>query len=349
MANWQVDGETFSRDVRPDRIAAGTVGDDHVVRSALTAKSLTKMLRVTDPAVSVTTPAGAAFGWFYFDNQEYLYRFGNHYKAITAGCTMSVSFTGTTFAMFGVTATNAGKFDTYIDGTLYAGVTNTRSSIAIAITQTSSPTTILAYSTAGFPTSGVVQIDDEQFTYSGLDGDGQTITGVARAGNGTVAAAHKLASTIYSVSSTVDTYSAFTNHRQQLWTAKNLTPGNHTFMLVLRADKNASSSGINLFVDSFSIGGVIGADNLNLYSEIFSFGSIGPTDGSGNISVNFPGIGQATDEITRQMVGILGIDDDSHSLTYHVKKTGDTITFHGAATTSYTNVTMTIMWLGPSI
>jgi len=72
--------------------------------------------------------------------------------------------------------------------TLSANMTSSQTSASVAST-TGSPTSALNVSTtSGFPSSGTLQIEGEQVTYSGLTAS--SFTGLSRHANGTTAAAH---------------------------------------------------------------------------------------------------------------------------------------------------------------
>ena len=78
-------------------------------------------------------------------------------------------------------------------GTVTVGPGEVTLSQAITATDMSIPVS----DASGFPDSGTIQIDDEQITYTGKDGN--TLTGAARGANGTTAAAHAAGATVTQV------------------------------------------------------------------------------------------------------------------------------------------------------
>ncbi|MBI2007569.1 MAG: hypothetical protein HYS83_02630 [Candidatus Blackburnbacteria bacterium] len=64
--------------------------------------------------------------------------------------------------------------------------------------------------------------------------------------------------------STIDLYSALLLTRFLVFEKTGLSAGSHTIKIVLRSDKNASSSGYNFYFDAFKIGALVKGTNLYL-------------------------------------------------------------------------------------
>lgn len=95
--------------------------------------------------------------------------------------------------------------------TQYVSVTDAPVStvLSTAITTDSVPTTIVLSSTTGFPAAGVVQIDNELFTYTGVSSN--TLTGVQIAQFGTTRAAHSTNAVVSLVTNTIARFNTTTS------------------------------------------------------------------------------------------------------------------------------------------
>ncbi len=78
--------------------------------------------------------------------------------------------------------------------------------------------------------------------------------------------------------STIDLYSALLLTRFLVFEKTGLSAGNHTIKVVLRSDKNASSSGYNFYFDAFKIGALVKGTNLYLVQTGANF--------TGNLNAN---------------------------------------------------------------
>src|SRR5215470_14707274 len=110
--------------------------------------------------------------------------------------------TGPTHTPGGPTNTPGGATRTATaTGTVVVTPGKTTLATAITATQTTIPVTNLS----GFPSSGTVQIDNEQITYNGtttlLGGPGGTLNNAVRGANGTTAASHAAGATVTLISS----------------------------------------------------------------------------------------------------------------------------------------------------
>lgn len=359
MAIQSANGQIHAHDLQVQRTGNGTVGDDHIVSSGIDPRSLNSDIDLTDPAVQYF--GGDRGGtWTITQTAGNKYRHGTVATCDTPGAQVAVNFTGSKITVIGSLRPEGGKFDTYMDGDLYEGVTAYTGYIPIGLPDAqqtffgenqigvlSIDTTSIACdatSHPGFRTSGTIKIDDEQITYSGVDAVNFYFTGCTRGANGTTAATHNIGSTIYDVNDAVDTYSSTQKMREVLWSANNLSKGDHQLVLQIRADKNASSSDTKLYLESLVAGGLIGGPAINTHWRSFNIGNK-TTNGSGYVV-----IGNVDDLIQdEQVISLWGIGADGPATIYHNLDSAGNIYLNGAGSTTYNNVRVFYVTLGASI
>lgn len=300
MANHSISGQTQKVDRAQQRIAAGTVGGDHILNSSIAGKNLNSIASVFDNRLSY------GGSWYVSSTvfaEDYL-----GYQAISyvAGSTATLSFTGTSIAIVGQTSNQGGRFDVYIDGELAQGMVNSATVLAASYYTAgglnATDTEILVASVGDLATSGIVQIDDEQIYYSGVNTVTETLTGCIRGYNNTVAEIHNAATTVTQVNSVVETYSEYGMQRIILWRTNRLSPGDHTLRIVMRTDYSSSATPtIQIYINGFIIGGVLGASNINTNIRYIKVTSVS-TDGNGNTGI----IGFSPSDSNQQLLVMLG-------------------------------------------
>ncbi len=86
--------------------------------------------------------------------------------------------------------------------------------------------------------------------------------------------------------STVDLYSALLLTRFLVYEKVGLSAGSHTIKIILRSDKNASSTGYNFYFDAFKIGALVKGTNLYLVQAGANF--TGSLNANGYAAGTFP-------------------------------------------------------------
>lgn len=359
MAIQSADGKLHSHDLQVQRVGNGTIGDDHIVNSGIDPRSLNRDIDLTDPAIQYFGGTSGGTWSITVGTAGTKYRHGSVATCNTPGAQVAINFSGSKVTIIGALRSDGGKFDAYIDGDLYAGITAYTGYIPanIPTSQQSFPsdsqigvlsstsTSVACDSTSfsGFTTSGTIKIDDEYITYSSVDAVNHYFTGCTRGANGSSAATHNIGSTIYNVDTGVDTYSATQKTREVLWSANNLSKNDHQLVLQIRADKNASSSDTKLYLESIVAGGLIGGPAINTHWRSFNVGNF-TTDGSGTVV-----IGNADDLIQdEQVISLLGIGSDNQNCTYSLDAAGN-VYLVGATSTTFNNVKLFYVTLGASV
>lgn len=86
--------------------------------------------------------------------------------------------------------------------------------------------------------------------------------------------------------STIDLYSALLLTRFLVYEKTGLSAGSHTIKIVLRSDKNTSSTGYNFYFDAFKIGALVKGTNLYLVQAGANF--TGSLNANGYSTATFP-------------------------------------------------------------
>lgn len=300
MANHSIRGETQRIDRAQQRIANGTVGGEQIMNSSIAGKNLNSIASVFDNRLSYDG------SWYVSSTvfaEDYL-----GYQAISylAGSSATLSFTGTSIAIVGQTSNQGGRFDVYIDDELAYGMVNSATTLAASYYTAgglnATDTEILVASVGDLASSGIVQIDDEQIYYSGVNTVTETLTGCIRGYNDTVAEIHNAATTVTQVNSVVETYSEYGMQRIILWRTNRLAPGDHTLRIVMRTDYSSSAiPTIQIYINGFIIGGVLGASNINTNIRYIKVTSVS-TDGNGNTGI----VGFSPADSNQQLLVMLG-------------------------------------------
>lgn len=260
MALWTRNGKNDNHDVALERQAAGTLGGEHLVTSTVGGKAASSVITPLDSRLTY----GGSWGIIIAQNiNNFL---GYQARSSTSGDNITLQFSGTSIAIVGNTGPAYGRYNVYIDGVLAYGKVNTTIALAASYFTTgglnTTDTTINTGdpAVAGFVAPGTIVIDDEEITYTGIGAT--SFTGCTRGANGTTPAIHQAATTIYGANTNVEGYSQYYQDRIITWRKSNLSPGQHTLKLVIRADKNASSSAYDIDIGGFLVGGAIGAQNI---------------------------------------------------------------------------------------
>jgi hypothetical protein len=286
MSVHSIDGNTFSRDVKQDRIAAGTIGDDHVTPNSLSSGSLSSIISTFDGRV-------ANHGtWAWTAPAQLTDLLHSNIHSSTAASYLDITFTGTDITVIGQCGPNGGRMDTYIDGVLTNGQVNTYTAVSVQYRAIggldNSSTSIGVSSTSGFTASGTILIDKEEISYTSIGTatvNGNTVPaflGCTRGANSTAAASHTAAVSVYAMNNVVEFYSAYYLTRKKIWSKNTLSPGSHVLRLVIRSDKSASSTDTYVEINGFVVGAMLGAPQI-LTSTNYT--TIGPqtTDANGVI------------------------------------------------------------------
>lgn len=336
-----IDGKHFNSDVQKNRMGNGTIGAPHVLAGGLRATGLNSVI---GPFNDRVTYSGSWGGGSAEDNTDML---AQRAQTASPGSSLEVVFSGDTISIVGQNAPNGGRFNVYIDDVLTEGIINT--SVVLSVGYYSSPlavdaTTIVVYpNTDQFPSSGTIQIDGEQITYSGKTGT--SFTGCTR---GVTATSHEAGATVYGLSSVVECYSPYYQDRIMLWRNNILSPGQHTLRLVLRADIDPSSSGPALTLNGFVVGGILGASAINTMIRHVTVDSI-ITDADGVSTGSFPISPRKTDE---HLIGILGaypVQNSTWAFPMWNPNFNQVRFKCSAANQSDITIILTIVVLGPSI
>jgi hypothetical protein len=107
-----------------------------------------------------------------------------------------------------ITLDTALPTNTFIDiaDTLNAGIRAAQSTtLAVQITAGSTPTTITLTDSDNFSTTGILQIGNEYFSYTGNNRSTNVLSGVLRAQNGSIAELHNIGATVEEVSALITT------------------------------------------------------------------------------------------------------------------------------------------------
>lgn len=357
MSLWKNEGKTNAHDVMGQRISSGTLGGEHVVASSISGKNITQNIKPFDPQMRF-------FGtWLVGTSQQSTYSFSQYMYSTAPGDYFTVHFTGKTVALHGSMGPNRGKMDITIDGEAVEGRTNTMTTIVGNVSPTlsdtddgsavyqwsDSATTLPVVSTTGFPSSGTLQIDNEQMTYTSTDAT--NFYGLTRGVNDTIVSEHKPGSTIFYMSSVVDMYLANRTFRGVLWAVDNLSDDPHVMQVTMRSDKNASSSDYRCYFESVLVNGIQGAGNIETYIETANLPAF-TTDGSGKYSFGAGTLAIASQFSDLQLIGILGLYDASNRFTHQWDPVNSNIILMGgAASTSYSagDVKITLVYLGRPI
>lgn len=300
MAQHSIGGQVNKLDLAQQRIAAGTVGGDQIMNSSIAGKNMNSIASTFDNRLTYTGSWYVASTVF---AEDYL---GFQAISYTAGSSATLNFTGTSIAIVGQTSDQGGRFDVYIDDELAYGMVNSATVLAASYYTSgglnATDTTIYVASVGDLASSGIVQIDDEQIYYSGVDTIAETLTGCIRGYNNTAAAIHNAATTVTQVSSMVETYSAYGMQRIILWRTNRLVPGDHTLRIVMRTDYNSSAiPTIQIYFNGFIIGGILGASNINTNIRYITVSSVS-TDGNGNTNI----VGFSPADSNQQLLVMLG-------------------------------------------
>jgi MYXO-CTERM domain-containing protein len=125
--------------------------------------------------------------------------------SVLYSCLVDIKGTASSGTTYPLTCSNAGSSDPdgvalstkCTDGGVTVGTETPSTTLSADIDDTT--TIIPVASTAGFPTSGAIQIGDEIITYTGIEGN--TFTGATRGAAGTTAAAHSAGAAVTQVAS----------------------------------------------------------------------------------------------------------------------------------------------------
>lgn len=250
------------------RVAAGTIGGTQMIAGGVSSQTMSSIIFPTDTRVS--TRGTWSFSSFSgVPATDYL---GASVFSSTPSSRIMVRFTGTRIAMLGQIGPSGGTSSVTIDGNPTVGKVNTYTGVSTSYVDgngggmNATTTTINVGRdpiATGFIAPGQAQVDREQFSYTGMTTT--SFTGVTRGINSTVAAQHQPNSPVYAISSVVNSSSSVYMDRVRLWSVDNLTPGPHLLTLTV-------TSGL-LYVNGFTLGGVLGASNINTYMDFFNLGS----------------------------------------------------------------------------
>lgn len=290
MSLWSIDGNRPTLDVRQDRIAAGTLGGEHMVPRSIGGKKVSGVIDDSDPRIIYGYAAGygVSSGTFsFYATTDFVYGgtqtvVGGLTGTGTPGSAAQITFKGTSIGVLGSFNPDSGTMRIYIDGVEtkgrlpnYTGIKLPSSYANPIITATA--TSIPALNTASFPSSGYIYLGGEVIQYAsktGISFDGCT--------RGTAATIHNANETIYLWDSSIGLYSAGYGSRQILYYNPLLSEGSHTITII--AETNATSGNARIYFDGFVTGSLIGATNVLTQLATFSFTGVA-TDGNGHVDL----------------------------------------------------------------
>lgn len=320
MANWVNRGRTLGADVRSDRIAAGTVGGEHVVQSGIPGKKVSAIIDDTDPRITYGLVSGYGSSVANFTVSATTdWQFGGTYTVIggtssngTPGSGALFRFTGSSITVLGGTNVNSGTMRVYIDGVETKGRIPIYCGFRIAGTTgqsviSASDTTIPAFANSGsFASAGTLYINGELITYTSKDANG--FYGCTRGTSNTVAVAHNANETIYQWDSSIGLYSARDfGSKQILYHNPLLSNGDHSIIII--AETNATSGKARIYFDGFATGSLLGASNI--FTQIATLTVDCTTDGNGHQDLG--GIVAQNNDIAR--LALIGVTQSSTEAT----------------------------------
>ena len=304
-----IGGNINSHDVRVDRIAAGTVGGEHMVTRSIQGGKLTSLVDNTDPRL-VYGIVGSGTATFSSSITGAFTKNGSVVYTSTTNGAIQLRFNGNSIGMLGsVAPLGDPEFYVYIDGALSYGRSPVASPISFtAGTDTpSSPaidddsTTITVVDGTLYTSSGYVLVDNEVIQYSSISGN--TLTIQARAQFDTAQTDHNYTATVYQWTNVFSCYSpdSFSNQKLLFYNPF-LASGPHLITLVC-------SGGGRLYFDGFITGPLIGASSMSI-----EFGTLlvtGTTSANGHLE-----IGRLTTSNTNvQLFGIVGYSQTTPDTT----------------------------------
>lgn len=306
MSIHTVGGKTSQFDYR-ERIAAATIGGEHVVPRSQTAHSVAAIVDDADPAITYGTYGGSFGSFTSFASEGYTHRGTQTIIGSTSDIqysAASMNFNGSSMGVMGGTNPYSGIMRVYIDGVAASGrlplsinlnislITNSSQPVVSATDMTITTLTI----PAGFAASGTILLGNELITYSSKTGTDFIVS--ARGAGGTTAQAHYASETVYAWGAAIDlgTTTAYTNKRL-LWYNPFLSPGLHTIMIVVETGFTTYS---RIYFDGFITGSLVGASNL--FTQTGTITCAVSTDGNGHSDVG--GIVANNSDVS--IIGILG-------------------------------------------
>lgn len=291
MALHIADGQMHTRDLRSERLAAGTVGGEHTLQSSLSSRQITSIVDDADGRIQYGTAPGygssgfAIFGSLAFTQFGTQTLIGGIVGTGVVGSAAGFSFKGTSIGVMGGGNPYSGVLNVLIDGVATAGrvqITvglHTPSTLNTpSVTATDSTITTLTIP-AAFPASGTIIIGNELIDYSAKGAT--TFTVSTRGAHGTTAAAHYTNETVYLWASTIDlgTVTDF-NNKRLIWYNPFLDPGNHRIVIF---GTTGATGYCGIYFDGFIIGGLIGAGNL--FTQTGTVTSTVNFDGNGHADI----------------------------------------------------------------
>lgn len=284
MALHSIGGNVTSSDVRADRIAAGTVGGEHIVPKSVGGNRNNALVDNLDPRL-VYGIVGSGTATFTTELTGQFSRQASLVTTSTANAAIQLRFQGNSIGIIGA-ATPYGDSAAYvyIDGAVAYGRIAVSTVINFSVGTgatlstpaiTDDTTTFVLNSTTGFSSSGYLLIDDEviQYTLSG-----STVTIVARAQFNTNKSDHLYSATVYQWSNVVsfNNTTDFINGKLLFYNPF-LANGPHTVTLVC-------SGGGKVYFDGYLIGPQIGASNIAIETGSVTISGLS-TSGNGHADI----------------------------------------------------------------
>lgn len=358
MAIWSVDGETPKKDVREQRINAGTVGGEHVLTSTLGGRQVRSIIDDSDPRILYGFAPGYGATLENLTNVATSdFQYGGTYTVIggtagtgTPGDAAQLRFNGTSIAVLGGFNPSSGNMRVWIDGVetkgripIYTGFRLSSGSQNI-ITATSTTVPALA-GALNFAAVGTIYISGELIPYTSRDANG--FYGCTR---GAQAVAHNANETIYQWDSSIGLYSASYASKQILYYNPLLSQGEHTITII--AETNSTSGNAEIYFDGFVVGSLLGASNV--FTQLATLTISVTTDGNGHADLG--GITASNNDIARlAFIGMTQSNTESTNATtmckLGIKYVGNQPQYYvhnGPLSASFT-ITLTFAFIGETI
>lgn len=365
MSRWSINGESGMPDVRNERIAAGTIGGEHLVQRGVGGKKVNAIIDDSDSRIiyGYVTGYGATSGTFTgYGSANYVYGgtqtvIGGGINPGSPGSAAQFSFTGTSIAVLGSVNPDSGNMRVYIDGVETKGriPITTVPKLAVPLvtpwlTSTATSMSTLSQATS-FSASGYAYINGEIIQYTSRDSNG--FYGCTRGALGTQASSHNANETIYQWDSSIGLYSAAYGNRQVLYYNPMLSSGTHTITII--AETNSISNNAKIYFDGFvQAGSLLGSGNIAAQLYTFTFTSVA-TDANGHVDLGSP-VSVNNDIAQLSVLGYTQSNCESSNTTamgklgirYQVD--GSPVYYlHNAAASSTFNVTITFVYLGETL
>lgn len=366
MSIWRNRGSSGMPDIRQERIAAGTVGGEHLINRTAAGIKIGGIVDDADAAIihGISTGYGNTTGQFsFYATTPFTFAgtqtiIGGATNPGTAGSSVQYTFKGTSIGVLGAYNSDSGNMRIYIDGVEAKGRVPVTTGVRLgAYSNYTSPvitatdTTIFALApNASFPTSGYIYIGGEVIAYTSRDSLG--FYGLTRGSLGTTAISHTADETIYLWDSSIGLYSTEFANRQVLYYNPLLSPGTHTITVI--AETNSTSGHAKIYFDGFITGSIVGAKNVLTQIASVTLSSVA-TDGNGHADLG----GFTSKNNNVAIMAILGYSQTNCESTntttmgkLGVKYSADgqvQYYLHNGPTSATINIVITFAYIGDSI